>query len=305
MQKPIGGSEIPFGGYKPAEFGNEEFREFRESEANPLTDEMIGVIEKATDNTQKTELRERQRTIFANLPPDFLVDLKAQIHAAYRTEAIYGHPITSRDVELRILRGAVFEMLVKYDSEISPPSSEISGEILSLISDPDRYRFIKEFGLHRNPDLAYIDITEAGQIIFRGVGEVKLGHLNARAIDKLQRFQKTITGLGSLFKKSAKELESHGLHQTATRKRELDPKLEGQLIDIDPNFKQVLIVPQNRDIEGHALLDRDAQSDPGLTAKFDVLAEKLQINKSVFSVQEVAFLAEHFSKKIDEMDQVF
>jgi len=94
--------------------------------------------------------------------------------------------------------------------------------------------------MYRNPDLAFIEVTKKGDIIIEAVGEAKLGSLD-RAADQLGKggFRQGLTKMSEVLNKMG-DLSKLGLKELG--------KARGE-IRLSNSFKQILIVPADRDSE--------------------------------------------------------
>ncbi len=263
-------------------------------------------------NPQRDEIR--QAKTIKNMPEDLTLELRGHIEAAYVEDKKYDGKFKGKKIselseeekkayELQILRGELFEMLIKYDPEFINSRSQEGDELLSLLHDPERFGLKDKVGSVRNPDLAYIELNEEGRVIIKGVGEAKLGLLGERAISQLRSFDDSVKILKSTINglKHAKKMKNTGFEGLARRKEQMDQAgEEGPFFDIDEQFKTTLIVPSNREVERGYLYDNLVKRTPkNLQNKKEIqdVLGRIDIKQSAFNVEEVAALA----KRIHEL----
>lgn len=258
----------------------------------------------------------RQRAVIENLPYDLFLDLRGHMHTAYINAEKYGNTL-STDKEGYVLRGEVFENLVKYDisllpkkpEEMEPETMEQMNQLLALIQDPERFgledRLITDDGRSlRNPDAAYIHINNKGQLVIQGVGEVKFGLLNKRAIQQLKMVPESMRKLQEILNtyNDPIELRRVGLDKLANRLEQLRESVgdvEMDFVTTADNFNQVLIVPQNRSSNRMELLKRGVEKDHRAMKKYNEAMNHVDVKQAAFTTQEVAALSEYIAGRIE------
>ncbi len=187
-------------------------------------------------------------------------------------------------------------------------------ELLSLLQDSNKHFFHSEFQNLRNPDAIYLRIGKDGEIIIEGIGEMKLGHLNERALSQLELFPHTVSKLCKVLNepeyKNPNRLRSMGLEALASRVWSL-PK-ESIILRMSPKFRQFLVVPRNRDIEKkpfeterqyirrvfYELVDNRIHHLPEVQDKFLRVFTNTTILKSVFSTADVSAICDYLFDNI-------
>lgn len=274
-----------------------------ESPSNHFVEEMLTAIATAENPVKDLD---RQKKILEKLPSDFLVELKAHLYdAAQREEERRG--TLGPGFEDMQLRGKVFELLVKYDEEISPPLTPLGEEVLALIDDPERYRLGKTVGNIRHPDLTYVKVNDQGQVVIQGFGEVKSGALNERALKQLETFEVSISRIQKAVndRSHVKQLKKLGLGVLAQRKQQMEEAdQKGALLEIAAiDFEHVLIIPAGRKAD-ISLLGKNAYGDPlkedaAMVARFEAVMKEVTVKNAAFSNDEIYRLASLLKEKIE------
>jgi hypothetical protein len=193
-------------------------------------------------------------------------------------------------------------MLVEADPELGD-KTPLAEEILSLIHNPVRFNLEDRLGFYRNPDLAFISIDEDQNITVHGAGEAKLGYLNYRAFRQLSSsgIKYGITRATNYLNK-VENLEEYGLSNLAAKKKKVATSSQEDFLKVSPDFKQVLIVPANKNIEDpESLIKHDDFSSNNRESMIDILKKEVEIKKAAFSYSEVLAITDYFLEKIDEL----
>lgn len=249
--------------------------------------------------------RRKQLETLQNLPDNFLEIIKAHLIVVEK-EQVFFSSFRGEETEIRDkakeVRGKLFEMLV--EAENSQFKTPLAKELLALAHNPGLYQLEDFLATHRNPDLAFIHLTETGDVVIEAVGEAKLGLLGKRALNQLRKsgfwegLNLIVDFLNITDPKSLKRCE---LKQIAECKR------GGRKIIISPEFRQYVFVPANRDIGSveNLIQPSDGYEKERFTEEerkrlAEILGNKrvIQIKKSCFSTDEVAVMAQVLLKKI-------
>ncbi len=242
--------------------------------------------------------RERQMDILSRLPDDLLYELAGHLRTSFlesqKFAKLRGTPFDAEEFDDEtILRGKVFEMLVAADPILHTPDP-LAEELLTLMHDPERFAMEEVLRYYRTPDGAYLEVDKVdGRLIVRAAAEAKLGRLNRRAAQQLgvRGFRYGLVHMAEAVNET-KDLSKHGLVETATF-RERTEKTDGELITVASDFRQVLIVPANRDTDDPASLVNSRDFDDLAFGELLYLlsdAGRLTIKKAAFSAAEVAVI---------------
>lgn len=183
------------------------------------------------------------------------------------------------------VRGELFELLIQADPAFGERSA-LEKELLALAHSPEAFGLEKELGHFRNPDLAFLLVTKEDGVEIIGVGESKLGLLNARAFSQLSEegFARGVKELVSVIN-SLEDPAKYGLIEIAKAKP----------IRIASDFSQLLVVPANRNIEWKStLINRREFSAEGRQKFYEMLEDTTRVRtaKAAFSTAEVGAMAE-------------
>lgn len=250
-----------------------------------------------------TPERRRQQKIIARLPEDLVGKLAAHLLSALEEQVWFAQRLRlplSFD-EGMVLRGKLFELLIEADPELARPTA-LTREILDLAHNPSSFGLDDKLGLYRNPDLAFVIMREGDSLMVEGVGEAKLGLLNERAFKQLSAsgFRR---GMGALIAcvNGLSDPSKYGLVELGKHRQRL--KDGGTLITLDPAFRQVLIVPANRDTSDAAALikrsDFDEEEDFKEFAELLSDPTKVEVKTAAFSAGEVAAMAKYLQTLLD------
>jgi hypothetical protein len=196
------------------------------------------------------------------------------------------------------LRGKLFEFLVQADPAFGERSA-LEQELLALAHDPAAFGLEKELGRFRNPDMAFLIVQKDDGVMIAGVGESKLGLLNARSFAQLSEtgFARGVKALVEVVN-SLPNPEKHGLIEVARVKALLPQDMP--LLRVADDFTQLLVVPANRNIEwSSALINRRELSAEGRKKFYQLLEDtrRTRTAKAAFSTAEVAALARACSER--------
>lgn len=212
------------------------------------TQEHIKVEESKKGHTISDERKaalNKQYEIILGLPQDTIESIYGQLMAAATEQHERGEPF---DVD-RNLRGILFETMVQQEFKSRP--DEIADILLALAHMPERFDMENTLAIYRNSDLAYIDFDkETNTITINAAGECKLGKLNHRAFQQLDGgFKEGLLGLMHAISKTNNGiLKQHGLEAFA-----------GVNIKFSPEYKQILYIPSNRDLDNpDSLVDEES-----------------------------------------------
>lgn len=242
--------------------------------------------------------RERQMDILSRLPDDILYELAGHLRTSFlesqKFAKLRGIVFTAADFDDEtILRGKVFEMLVAADPALHTPDP-LAEELLTLMHDPERFAMEEVLRYYRTPDGAYIEVDRVdGWLIVRAAAEAKLGRLNRRAASQLgeRGFRYGLVHMATAVNET-EDLATHGLVETAAYREGLESH-SGELITVASDFRQVLIVPANRNTDDPASLVNSRDFDDLAFGELLYLlsdAGRLTIKKAAFSAAEVAAL---------------
>ena len=247
-----------------------------------------------------------------------LVTFRAELVKRYVDDVKHGRIETlaesQEELDRRILRGAIFEYVVKMEKQKELSSGDpkidlIAAELVAVVNDPESLGMEKLLGGKRNPDMAYVELRKKGgktAILIKGVGEAKFGVLDERSLDQIQEFKLTMSNLVSaLNNMSPDNLKEHGLFELSELKSENGSK--GYLISMLPEFAVKIVVPSDRDVEnglfGNPGIAINRKEDiRRLNEEFTQLSSKhnVRVTKSLFSKDEIVKLAEEVYAEIKE-----
>lgn len=271
-------------------------------EALSTPENLMKVLEGGHVESGYTPDRDRQRAVLFNLPENLVEQLRGHLHAAYKEFEFFKEKRAQSNEKFddrAIIAGELFELLVENDSGLNK-RSKVSEEFLALMHDPKRFRLGQELGHLRNPDYATF---QEKSFSITSIGEAKLGLLGYRAYQQLSErgFVLGISTAVDLLNNSG-NLKEFGLTNLASVIQ------EGHQLQVDEEFKQVLVVPANRNIGVVDILinSRDFRSsrDYDLFAELLEDGQKVEIKKASFSVAEVNALVDFlFPQILDEVKE--
>lgn len=305
-------------------------------EINPVTEDLKRVLEATTTEKGYIPDRRRQEKILNSFSERTVQEMDAFLRSAeIRHEKIQKdkpESLRSPFIELDALAGYLMEESVKLDPAFEQ-QNELSSTLLSVIQAPERFNLHKVFGLERNPDFAYVHMTDEGQIVINELGEAKMagGGLDARALEQLKEtgsqatIQELINFLNTKYNedKFLEDLRTkYGLHMVADlrgKRRDVAP-----LFVKSPDFRQTIILPANKDPSNRDALipyrmdsgnvRDDEVSNQNKTELRNILQEKITINgtdqvyrvgikTSAFSAKEYSNMAVYFKGQVEQLRQ--
>lgn len=271
-----------------------EIAELTEKEL--LINELVAAASTAKRSENYTPNLDAQRTVLNNLPENLVELLHGHLHVAQK-EQNYFDTLHKRPLEIvddkTVVCGELFELLV--ESQYLKQEAAVVDELLAFFHDPARFELNKLLGHVRNPDLAYVHYdSNAERFVIDAAGEAKLGLLNKRAFSQLKEFEEKFKRVAQILNLDELDLEAHGLEALS--------EFQGS-ISISKAFKRILFVPANRDAADiDSLIRSDPQefTDDEYEEFYSMLDNTnfVDIQKSVFSTQEVSKMAEVLVQKI-------
>lgn len=273
---------------------------------NELAEDLINVLSRCPKEKGYTPDTHKQEKILRSLPENTAENLYAHLHAVQKERDYFAQIRGDETGSVHdgiVLRGEVFEILVEADPELGN-KTPLAEEILSLIHNPVRFDLEDRLGFYRNPDLAFISFDEDRNITIHGAGEAKLGYLNYRAFRQLSSsgIKYGITRVTNYLNK-VENLEEYGLSNLAAKKKEALISSQENFLKVSPDFKQVLIVPANKNIENpeSLLIKHDDFPSNSRELMIDILKKEVEIKRAAFSYSEVLAITNYFLEKIDEL----
>ena len=263
--------------------------------------------------TSKNEMRKRE--IIDSLPEGLLQDLRGHILNNYKKEEeIFGKKFkfesdeARTEFEKRHLRGALFEMLIQYDTEITPPLNETAQEILGIMQNPEVFGLENIIGYKRNPDETYVEIDEKGQIFIKVIGEAKLGHVDERFLSQMESFDENLQAMvDAINKMTAQALLEHGLIQLAARRAKIDEEFAGvdqekrpkTLILGDGTYghTKVLAIPADRLQDFESMMKYEHQNETNRERFIEIMGD-VTVKRSAFKAREVGDMADALYNKM-------
>lgn len=264
-------------------------------EMHPLEARLWESLLSTTLEKGYTPDRTRQRMIFDRLPWDTVL---SEIEAEVGVSSKEGSRSLGKG---KMLRGKVFELLVGADPAFGE-RSDLEKELLALAHAPEQFNLADRLGHYRNPDMAFLIMSDGDRLILEGVGETKLGLLNDRAFQQLSDggFRKGVEALAGVINSLPDPL-AYGLVEVAQAKQGQSPN--EQLLTISPEFRQLLVVPANRKIEWVSTLLNNREFSRDEREAFRRLLSdptRVVIAQSAFSTAEVGALAEELAGVLQE-----
>jgi len=262
-----------------------------------------------------TKNEKRKREIIDSLSEGLLQDLRGYILNYYKKEEeIFGKKFKFESDEVRIefekrhLRGALFEMLVQYDKEITPPLNETAQEILGILQNPEVFGLENIIGYKRNPDETYVEIDEKGQIFIKVIGEAKLGHVDERFLSQMESFDENLQQMVyAINKMTAQELRDHELVQLAARRAKIDSEFTGGDEETRPKtlilgdgtygHTKVLAIPADRLQDFESMMKYEYQNDTNRERYIEIM-EDVTVKRSAFKAREVGDMADALYDKM-------
>lgn len=249
--------------------------EIREASVSPLKDRVWQSVLEAKLEKNYVPDRARQKIVFD------------RINWETFTKQIAAEAKGSSEGASKQLRGKVFELLVAADPEFGE-RSPLEKELLALAHNPDVFGLGKEFGVYRNPDMAFLLVEKEDGVVIEGVGESKLGLLNERSFKQLSEtgFAQGVKALVEVVNRLP-DPASHGLIEVAKAREHHQTK---PVLTISPAFSQLLIVPANRTIQwSSTLINRREFSAEGRNKFYTLLNDTRHVRtvRAAFSIAEV------------------
>jgi hypothetical protein len=290
---------------------------------------LVEDLKSVLENTQLEEGyypdRNRQLQILNNLPENTVEQLHAHLHEVERESDFFakirGEEKSETD-DAQYLRGEVFELLVENDRHFGE-RTVLGDYLLDILHNPRRfstykqdpdsgvyfenYSLYEKIGQNRNPDLAFTKFDpKANRYILMSAGEAKLGLLSPKVLKQLRDSgigRGIRKGVAALNNEDDVSLNSVGLEEVTRMRAEAKNKNpNARFITIDKKFKQVLIIPANRDSENpESLINTKSFSYKDEIEELkEILENEVEIENAAFSVTEVAAISQYFLEKINE-----
>ena len=279
-------------------------------------DKAIELLKAAGCRPESTSPNEiRKRLILEALPEGFLEELQGYIPYYYKKEEeIFGKKhkfeteVERKEFEKQLLRGALFEMLVQYDKEITPPPNETAMEILGIMQNPEVFGLEKTIGYKRNPDETYVEIDEKGQIFIKVIGEAKLGHVDERFLSQMESFDENLQAMANVINKmTTQELQEHGLVHLATRSAQIDTEFSDAAQQERPKtlilgdgtygHTKVLAIPADRLQDFESMMKYEHQNETNRERYIEIMGD-VTVKRSAFKAREVGDMADALYNKM-------
>jgi len=240
------------------------------------------------------DLYEWKRTVVECLSDSIVEELHGHLHVAYKEYAFFKEQrnLEGEFDDGKVLRGEVFERVVQ--TEFTRDDA-VANKLLALMHDPERFLLKKELDHIRNPDLADLEHTGDNKIRITELGECKLGRLNYRAYKQLSKngLRSSLEAVRDVL--SGADLEAIGLGEVAAA---------GGEIVLDPNLRQAIILPADRNLEDTRSLiaEWDFYRDEDIEAFVELLEDESRttIRQSAFSTGEIFRMTDVLLAKVRE-----
>jgi len=273
-----------------------------ENQQESFRDSLINVVGSVKSELSYKPDVDRQLEVLAALPEDFMERISDFIVEQRREQRFYDekrHKIPEPENLEKIVSGKVFELICEYDNELNQ-SSDAGQLLIDMMHNPHDTGLPERFYHKRNPDIASIATNKKGDLVIRSVGEAKLGKLDIRCYEQLEKngIRTTVRELVDYL--NSEESDALGIPWL------IQLKADGHKVVLSNQFKQRLIIPAAVDTHKTSLfVDHQKFKFEGRTADMaklttTILPKETDVVNSAFSHAEVMAIT---SFVIDSLSQ--